>query len=521
MAYSTNSKDWQAWRQLLWRRRWYVIISATLAMAAGLFYAFTATPVYESSATVMIVDADLLGSQLRFVPGSPQHDEIEYFRRRITSEGFLLQLMDSLDLSLDPKLAVKINQLSLENPAIDRKVVSQQVYIEHLLARISTRMRSYNLIEIDGKGRTSDDAYRLTHLVTSLAIAESQQSQIQSSSAAASFSSQQLEIYRKRLEDSESRLASFNQGLTETSLSDNQLSAEKLAEMQSVKLSTEIDLQAKRDQMQKLTAGTLKELPLGYEAQLDRDIHDLRQRMVKRTEDVCELLKKFNWRDVEIVLLNEEIGQLKREIYDRLENQVTLYLANQPPQIVNNAIRFEEMRLESYLLQHTSIVLQGIIQAHNNVVRRQPSQEGYRSKLERDVMINREIYEMLLQTSQGTKIRESADVKESQMKFKLLSAAQRPLERIKPKRKQIMILSLLLGLGLGGGLVLVREVLDVTVRTTDDVARLLKLPVLAAIPRIETTMEKTRRKHRRVAVAVGLPLLAFVSVMLVYRILIH
>jgi polysaccharide biosynthesis transport protein len=522
MSISFNTRDWQMWRQLLLRRRNYLIVSILLALAVGLFYAFTAAPVYESSSTVMIVDADLLsGAQLRFVPGVPQQDEVEYFRRRITSEVFLHQLIDSLNLEQNAKLAAKIAQVCQENPLIDRKVVAQQLQVEHLLTRINTRMRSSNLLEISAKGPTSESAFHLASLVTNLAIAETQKSEIQTVSAASSFSSQQLEIYRKRLEDSESRLASFNQGIMDTDLSDTQLSPEKLAEVQSVKLSTEIDLQAKRDQMQKLTNGPLRGVSLAYQSQLDRDIHDLRQRMLKRTEDVCELLKKFSWRDIEIIQLNEELGQLKRDIYDRIRSSLAAYYSDQPSEVANAAIRMEEMRLDTFLLQRTSELLQNSIQSHNNQIRRQPSRDGLRTKLERDVLINREIYEMLLQTSRGTQMRESAEVKESQMKFKLLAAPQQPLERIKPKRKQVMMFALIIGLGLGLGLVLVRETLDVTVRNVDDVSRFLKMPVLAAIPKIETSLDKTRRKYRRLAAAVAIPLLAFVSVMLVYRILIH
>ncbi|HQG46259.1 MAG TPA: GNVR domain-containing protein, partial [bacterium] len=294
-----------------------------------------------------------------------------------------------------------------------------------------------------------------------------------------------------------------------------------LAEIQSVKLSTEIDLQAKRDQVNKLIKGPLHDLPLTYETQLDRDTQDLRQRMLKRTEDVCELLKKFSWRDVEIILLNEEIGQLKQEIYNHFQTDIANLLRGQSQEVITAAIRLEEIRLDTIVLQRTSEILQNIIQVHNNIIRRQPSQEGMRAKLERDVTTNREIYDLLLQTARGTQMRESAQVKESQMKFKLLSEPQRPLERIKPKRKQTMIFALLAGLGLGLGLVFLREMLDVSVRTTEDVERLLKMPVLAAIPKIETTYEITRRKHRRVAVAVALPLIAFISVMLIYRILLR
>ncbi|HOC88051.1 MAG TPA: GNVR domain-containing protein [bacterium] len=515
-----NSRDLKMWWQLLFRGRWYILVSIFLAIAGGLYYAFTANPVYESAATVMIIDTDLLsGSSLRFVPNNAAaNTEIDFFRRRITSEDFLTSLIDSTDIRQDPKLNARITQLGYENPHFDREVIARQVYLEYLLTHISTRMRAYNLIEISARAPSSERAFRLASVVTRTAIAESQHNELQTVSVASDFSSQQLDIYRKRLDESENRLNSFRQSMMEEGLSESQLSSEKLTEVQSVKLSTDIDLQSKRDQMQKLLNGPLHDIPLTYRSQLDAEVQEIKSRLISRSQDVCEMLKKFSWKDAEVILLNQEIGQLKKELYERISSTVASSFSGQSPQIVAAAIRLEEVRADVASLQRSSEVLSGIISGHTNTMRRQPSQEGVRTKLERDVQINRQIYEALLQTTQGSQIRESAQVTETKMRFKLISPPQRPLERISPKRARGMFIALVLGCGIGLALVMIRETLDVTIRSVEDVSTLFKIPVLAAIPKIETRLEITRRRHRRYAVAVAIPILAIVSLMLVFRI---
>jgi uncharacterized protein involved in exopolysaccharide biosynthesis len=517
-----NSRDLKMWWQLLFRGRYYIIVSMTLTIAAGLYYALTTAPVFESASTVMIIDTNLLsGASLRFVPNASQNNEVDYFRRRISSEGFLLQLLDSLDVDKDPKLQAKIAQLCYENPQIDRSVIARQVYVEHLLLRISTRMRAYNLIEISAQGPSSESAFKLATLVTNRAIAESQQNEIQTVSAVSDFTAEQLEIYRKRLDDSEARLNAFRQSVMEQGLSENELTSEKLTEIKSVKLSTDIELQSKRDQIQKILSGPLRDIPLSYRNQLDLELREVQSRLLRRSEDVCEMLKKFNWKDVEIILLNEEIGQLKKEINERIKTRVPAGFAAQSPQVIDAAVRLEEIRSDIAMLQRSSETLTGIIGGHNDLLRRQPSQEGLRTKLEREVQINREIYEALLQTTRGSQIRESAQVTETKMRFKLISPPQRPLERIKPQRSRAMIIAFFMGFGIGIALLLVRESLDVTVRSVEDVSRLFKIPVLAAVPKIETRAEITHRKYRRYAVAVAIPILAAVSLMLVFRIFIQ
>lgn len=54
--------------------------------------------------------------------------------------------------------------------------------------------------------------------------------------------------------------------------------------------------------------------------------------------------------------------------------------------------------------------------------------------------------------------------------------------------KRNLILAGLLGLAVALGVVALLEYLDITIRTPDDVERRLELPVLAAIPRLGTTM---------------------------------
>jgi capsular exopolysaccharide synthesis family protein len=58
-----------------------------------------------------------------------------------------------------------------------------------------------------------------------------------------------------------------------------------------------------------------------------------------------------------------------------------------------------------------------------------------------------------------------------------------PLAPVWPQKKKIALVSLLLGLVLGGGYVLLRDLVENTVKDADDVERYLHLDLLAAVPR--------------------------------------
>lgn len=65
-----------------------------------------------------------------------------------------------------------------------------------------------------------------------------------------------------------------------------------------------------------------------------------------------------------------------------------------------------------------------------------------------------------------------------------------PEEPVGPRRLMSVMIAFVLSLGLGCGLALFLEYLDDTVRSTDDVENLLRLPALAVIPAIENTQRK-------------------------------
>jgi len=63
--------------------------------------------------------------------------------------------------------------------------------------------------------------------------------------------------------------------------------------------------------------------------------------------------------------------------------------------------------------------------------------------------------------------------------LEVASPAQSP---VKPQRARVLALALLAGMMLGGGLAYVREWVDVTLRTSDEISAVLALPVLGVVP---------------------------------------
>ena len=158
----------------------------------------------------MILNTDLLsGASLRFVPGNPNREEVQYLHRLAQSNDFILKLVDSLDVKDNSFLQQKIKSCAKEHPGFEINDIANQVYIEFLKKQFDTRIKAYNMLQIKGRGATPDDAYRFTRTITNLAIREVQKNEIQSISEISTFSNQLLQIYKDRYEVALNQLERF------------------------------------------------------------------------------------------------------------------------------------------------------------------------------------------------------------------------------------------------------------------------------------------------------------------------
>jgi succinoglycan biosynthesis transport protein ExoP len=116
----------------------------------------------------------------------------------------------------------------------------------------------------------------------------------------------------------------------------------------------------------------------------------------------------------------------------------------------------------------------------------------------------------------------SQGMEESQRgeRFTIVDPAQLPEKPYKPNRVAILLIGLVLAAGSGVGLAAVKENLDQSVKTREDLLRLTGARVLSTIPYLETDEERRARRRKKVlcvvilaAAAVGILVLVHLLVM--------
>lgn len=118
------------------------------------------------------------------------------------------------------------------------------------------------------------------------------------------------------------------------------------------------------------------------------------------------------------------------------------------------------------------------------------------SSVARDMNVNTQIYNMLLQRLETAKITMRLEASKEGTHYTIIEPPRIPLKPSRPNRILIMLMGLGGGICAGAALVLSREFLDNSLLDIEDAKARLALPVLGAISRI-TTQEEIRGERIR------------------------
>jgi tyrosine-protein kinase Etk/Wzc len=126
-----------------------------------------------------------------------------------------------------------------------------------------------------------------------------------------------------------------------------------------------------------------------------------------------------------------------------------------------------------------------------------PGLESQWVALTRDYNTQQAAYNDLLNKSGNAKV--AVDLEQEQIgeHFRIVDPAGVPVHPLPSTRPLINGVGLALGLILGIGAAALIEIRDATFHSDADVLEVLAMPVLAIIPRVETAVERIRRRRRK------------------------
>ncbi len=115
----------------------------------------------------------------------------------------------------------------------------------------------------------------------------------------------------------------------------------------------------------------------------------------------------------------------------------------------------------------------------------------------RDIRVNDQIYNMLLQRLETARITKSLQLSKEGTRYEVIDPPRVPLEPFQPNRLVMAVMGLVLGATAGFGLVFFREFFDKSFIDVEDAKEYLGVPLLGAISKINTDFTLRRERERK------------------------
>lgn len=295
-------------------------------------------------------------------------------------------------------------------------------------------------------------------------LVETQQSQFQ---ARLNDAERALRVFREA-----NRMISLDQtsnehlrGWTEAEIAYNQVKAERVA------------LQQRKNAIDQQIEDTV-------DSDMDSSsliIQQLKHRLMQLEMEfsIREMRDKKNSKN--LTSLRASIDQVKSKLIDELMKSVNqdnlLDPLSRSRNLLQEAVDLE-VDVATYKARERGLKM--ICANYEAKLQKLPGQQLELAQLIREKDVNEKIYSMLLEKREEGRIKEAAKVGN----VHVIDYAEEPAFAVKPSKKKYLALGLLAGLGLGVGLTVVLESFDNSLKSQEEVEKLLDLPVLGVIPTI-------------------------------------
>jgi protein tyrosine kinase modulator len=505
---------------VIWKRRkWLALmaLAAALSMTLGLV-AFLPN-LYRASAVILV--------ERQQVP--------EAFVRSTVTSGLETRLpMISQDILSRDRLEELIVRLDLYSGL--RRHTPMEVVVDRMRSDIDVDLRGTgasrrggNLVafEVSYAGTTPSTTALVANTLASYYLEENSKARERQASGTADFLRRQLQEVKQRLEGQEQRLSGFKtKYLGETP----QHMPENLAMLD--RLNTQLRLNSER---QTRAMGRRESL---IQQLADSELHLVPAppttpgtpvpppdaglvRLARLRQELAELQTRFSDRYPDVVRLKTEIASLERDhpastgtSTDRPAGEEVVGPAPDrnrgvPPTPYTLQLKATLAQAETELraLQTEERRLNDDVLLYQRRVENTPRREQEFQTLSRDYGTMSDLYRTLLQRYEEAQLAESLEQHQQGEQFRIVERAVVPSAPFAPRRGRLAVMALVGSIALAVGAVLLRERIDTSLHSVNDLRMMAGAAVTIRIPRIITEADRRRGGRKRGLVFVAIALL--------------
>jgi polysaccharide biosynthesis transport protein len=499
------------------RRIWLIVLTASSIFTIAILVAILLPPVYQSTGTILVesqqIPADIVQSSIT----SFADERIEVIKQRVMTRENLYKIMQ--------KYGLYAERLDKESTTALQNEMRNNILVELVSSEAGNEWEKKATIafNVSFSYKSPDVAHKVANELVTLFLDENVKVRTEKATETTEFLSQEVEILRKELEQTEEKIANFKERYSGALPEHMQM---HMATLQRKELDIkEIDRDYKTTQEE-----------LRY---LDVELASARSGINRKSVDAPVVLSS----EAEIDKLKLELERaqslysdshptvkaLKRRI-EKLEATANTQLKDaegKPSKPRRGDIETDLMvakvqaqidaakaRLES--LAEQKIAMRKSVEQLQARLAMSPEVEKGLFTLMRDYENAKKKYEEVKSKQINAKIAENLEQENKAERFTMLEPPIFPDKPIKPNRKKVIGLGFFAGLGAALGLVFLLETVNARVRGAEALESITKIRTLVTLPYIYTQAEINRKKYFYRYLILGVLVFVLVSLLIVH-----
>jgi polysaccharide biosynthesis transport protein len=441
--------------RVIWRKLWLVGLISAGCVGVAVLHIVRTSPVYRSTAGIQIEQQEQKVINIDAVTKQDlsQNEVLKTFEQGFRKRSLMERIVTANGLKGVAELAPKGRVFNSDDDIVD-------FLLERSKASLRTGTR---LIDVSFDHEIPRLARSLAQSIVEQSIQLGFDESYNAAEGASKFLVSEVDKLRQRLEKSEQTLQEYREHVGSVALQDQQnIVVEKLKQISSsltvvkadrLRLATDYDqISAARRKPEGLfNISSVAEKPA---------VLALRTAVINAENEIGGLSERYTEFHPKMILARNRLNEARKAM-DEVVANVAESMNNQ---VLAAAAR--EAGLEQALQEQEKTAL---------VLSRQAIQYHV---LQREVDSDRSLYQSVLNRLKETRLTMGIQP----LACRIVEPATLP-RMVKPQKVNALAIAIVGGLLLGCGLVLALHTMDTSIRTVDDAERLLRLPVLGAVPR--------------------------------------
>lgn len=509
MEMTEVKQDYQkmAWDYLaiLWRRKIWFLVPVLIGILITIFLVLTLPKIYRSSTLILVEAQKVPESFVKSAVSGSVEGRLSTIRQQILSRSLLQKMIDKYGLYQDPSPSLLKRLISRAGLAgllqTTESRMSSEETIERMRKNIEVKTigkkKRVDAFSISFEGRDPSTVMNVTSELASFFIEENLKLREQLVEGTTVFLEHELQNIKETLEKQEKQVADFKRHYMGELPEQLDANLRALDRFQTNLLSAQFSKKSTRDRIMMLETTlemTKRRMSEGEGETLQNDF-PIQARLRGRKRDLAILRLEYKEDYPDIQLLKQQIQELEKQLdfnqmnetlsespIEEDENRFLRSAIDQAPVIVDLQRQVLNTKMELDLLEGREERLLKQIGVYERRVENVPAREQELAILLRDYNNTQKNYQSLLDKKLNAKISENLEKRQKGERFRIIDPANLPEKPIKPNRLKIGFIGIFLGLGGGIALAFIREQFDNSLRTPEEVERILAVPVLASIP---------------------------------------